>query len=82
MKVSITLERYLSFKIKLWNQKYFKTKIAHIFAALICFVIFGFNTNVLFKFGHEFYRNETHMVQCFATIPSTQWMAIWNFVNY
>ena len=82
MKVSISLERYLSFKIKLWKEKYFKTKKAHIFAALVCFIIYAINSNVLFKFGYEFNGNGTDVVQCFTTIPSTQWMAIWNFVSY
>ncbi len=45
--VSISLERYLSFQNKLCKEKYFKTKIVHIFAALICFVIYAINLNFL-----------------------------------
>ena len=40
------------------------------------------NSNVLFTFGYKFESNGTMITQCFATIPSTQWMSIWNNVIF
>lgn len=72
----------MSFKIKLWKEKKFTVKRAHLSGLLICIIFyFAINVNVLFTFGHQFDLNGTTIIQCFATIPSTQWMNTWNTVN-
>ena len=79
-KVLISIDRFLIFKIKNWKKFYFTRPVALIAGLSLSGFIFVVNSNVLFTFGYQFKSNGTLVTQCFATIPSTQWMALWNDV--
>lgn len=74
------MERYLSFRIKAWRENIFTRRAAHLTGLLLCILFYSINANVLATFGHEAHLNDTIIVQCFATVPSTKWMDTWSNV--
>ena len=75
------MDRYFIFKIKKWEKVYFTPKIAFTTGFILCLLIYSVNFNVIFTFGYQFASNGTQITQCFTTIPSTYWMALWNQVK-
>jgi hypothetical protein len=78
----ISIDRLLIFKIKNWKKIYFTQGVAVISGLCLVLLIFLINSNVLVTFGHQVESNGTILTQCFATIPSTYWMIVWNNVNF
>ena len=70
------------FKVKMWKRLLFTSKIATYAGFSLLLFILLLNSNVLFTFGYQFESNATLNTQCFATIPSTYWMAVWNNVIF
>jgi hypothetical protein len=81
-KLLIAVDRLFIFTIEKWKKFYFTPKIAFYTGLITCFLIYSINANVLFTFGYQFVSNGTQVTQCFTTIPSTYWMAIWNQVQF
>jgi len=75
------MDRLLIFKVKNWKKIYFTHDIAVLSGLGLVMIIYLVNSNVLATFGHQYESNGTIYVQCFATIPSTYWMIVWNQVS-
>lgn len=83
LKVFLSFDRYLSFKIVNWKTKYFTTKIASKTGLFLTIFFLIINSNVLILFGNEKYVNSTYIVECYTTVENgMNWMATWENVNF
>nr|QVK45791.1 G protein-coupled receptor [Proales similis] len=81
--VLISLDQYLSVRVKHWRTIYFKESRPLLAAASLTLLILLLNSNVLFTFGLQIEANNQTQVICYTipTYPSTQWMSIWGRVH-
>jgi hypothetical protein len=70
--LSISVDRYLTLKVKKWSKFYFNGYRPYIFSVLLCFSMAGINFFQVFTVGYSYFDNETQteIFECYATDPS------------
>ena len=59
--MSISVDRYLTIKVKKWSKFYFNGSRPYIFAVLLCFTIAAIHLFEVFTIGYTTFDNETHI---------------------
>ena len=81
MQVLLSLDRYLSIKVKSWTRTLFNSERAAIASAILVAALFLQNLNVVFTFGQYASHNGTEIFVCYALDEAGNWMNIWSTVR-
>jgi hypothetical protein len=65
--VSISLDRYLSLRVKKWSKHYFKGLRPVALAGLLLLIIVCLNIGGIFYTGYSYMENGTEIIVCYAT---------------
>lgn len=80
--VAMSIEQFLSVKIKIWRKKHFKPKYAYLVCSGIVVLFIAVNINVLVTFGQKAFVNNTLTDFCFNDINFIKpWMGIYGTVH-
>jgi hypothetical protein len=79
--VSITVDRYLTVKLRTWKVVYFRGRRVLLYSFVLLLFFALFNSNMLIWNGFILYENGTEQLQCFATgVNDTFWYQTWGKV--
>ena len=83
IKVLVSIDQFLSVRIKHWRTIYFKPKRAVIAISTLVVFFILLNLNILILFGYENKTNNSTEVICYdiSIYPTTKWMSIWGQVS-
>lgn len=65
--VSISLDRYLSLRLKKWSKQYFRGARPVIYSFVLLLIIIGINFNEILYDGYSYTENGTEIIVCYAT---------------